>query len=111
MAKKAAIGEMDRRIVIQEETATRGSSGQEILSWATLYTCWAKLAFPSTGSGEQVSNDQVIVTTRADFIIRKRDGIDEKVRIVYGGSNYSIVNINEHGGRNEFLLLQAQKVE
>ncbi len=111
MAKKAAIGEMNRRIVIQEETATRGSSGQPISSWSTLCSCWAKLDFPSTGSGEQVSNDQVIVTTRADFIIRKRDGIDEKMRIVYGGSNYSIININEHGGRNEFLLLQAQKVE
>jgi len=111
MAKKAGIGELNRRIVIQEETATRGTSGQEILSWATLYTCWAKIDFPGIGSGEQVDNDQVIVTTRLDFTIRKRDGIDEKMRVVYGGSNYSIININEHGGRNEFLLLQAQKVE
>lgn len=111
MAKQLNIGELNKRIDIQEETATRGTSGQEILSWETLYTCWAKTSYPTTGQGEQISADQVIVTTRIDFIIRNRDGIDEKMRIVYRDSNYGILNIQEHGERNQFLLLQAHKVE
>ena len=112
MRKKGInIGELNRRILIQQETATRGTSGQEVLTWANLADVWAKVDYPTTGSGEDIDGNQVIVTTRADFIIRYRDGIDEKMRIVYRGSNYGILNINEMQERNHFLLLQAHKIE
>lgn len=110
MAKNINRGDLNRRITIQTETAARGTSGQEILTWATLFSCWAKVDFGIAGAGEKLEPDQVIVTTVVDFTIRKRT-VDEKMRIVYGSSNFSIININEAGGRNEFLVLKAQKVE
>lgn len=110
MAKKVNSGDLNRQIVIQAETAARGTSGQEILTWTTLYTCWAKIDYGIAGAGENLGPDQIIVSTVADFTIRKRT-IDEKMRVVYGGSNFSIMNINEAGGRNEYLVLRTQKVE
>ena len=111
MAKQLNLGELNRRIDIQQETATRGTSGQEILAWETLASVFAKASYVATGAGESVAADQVIVTTRTDFIIRYRAGLTEKMRIVYRASNYGILNIQEYGGRNQFLLLQAHKVE
>jgi SPP1 family predicted phage head-tail adaptor len=109
--RKLNIGDLNRRIEIQEETATRGTSGQEILTWAQLACVWALVDYPATGSGESIEGNQVVVSTRVDFVIRYRDGLDEKMRIVYRGSNYGIININEHETRNEFLRLKAMKIE
>lgn len=109
MNKAINLGHLNRRILIQEETASRGDSGQEILNWTTLHDCWAKVDYPNIGSGEEVQNDQVIVTTRTDFTIRYRAGLDEKMRVVYQGVNYSIANISEIE-RRHFLLLQCFKI-
>ena len=111
MAKAINIGELNRRIEIQQEVATRGTSGQEILTWEQLACVWAKATYTLTGSGEDVTANQVIVTTRTDFVIRYRSGLDEKMRIVYNGSNYGILNIHEFQERNRFLMIQAHKIE
>lgn len=111
MKKGINIGQLNRRILIQQETATRGTSGQEILTWSDVANVWAKVSYPLTGSGESVEADQVIVTTTTEFVIRFRNGIDEKMRIVYNGSNFGIININETQERNHFLLIKAHKIE
>jgi SPP1 family predicted phage head-tail adaptor len=111
MAKQLNIGELNRRIDIQQEVATQGTSGQEILTWENLACVWSKVSYPMTGGGADIDANQVIVTTRTDFIIRYRDGLDEKMRIVYRGANYGILNITEHEQRNRFLTLQAHKIE
>jgi len=103
--KKTNIGQLNQRIAIQQETASRGDFVQEILTWSDLTSCWSM-----AGSGEGIAADQIVVTTRADFTIRYRNDIDEKMRIVYNGSNYGILNI-KNTGRSAYMTIQAHKVE
>ena len=99
---------MDRRIEIQTSAAARSTTGQELLEWTCLVRCWAAVAFPMTGSAEKVDGDQKVATTRTEFYIRYRDGLNEKMRVLYNGQYYDIMNIVEVG-RKEFMTLEAQK--
>jgi len=110
MAKALNIGDFNQRIEIQEETATRGDSGQEILSWTAVFSCWASINKTASGAGENKAADQLVVTTPSDFTIRHREGITEKMRILFRGSYYSITNI-EDLGRSRFMTIETQKVE
>lgn len=107
MAKPTYIGQLDRRIRIETPTSTRGTSGQELLTWDTFAECWAAVEYPGTKSDEGVIADQEVSTTFVYFIIRYRDGINQKMRIVYNGENYDILNKLEIG-RREFLKLPAK---
>ena len=40
-----SIGELDRRIVIEEPEFSRNNYGEQTETWATLYTVWAKVAW------------------------------------------------------------------
>lgn len=106
MPKAPYIGALDRRIRIETSTSSRGGSGQEVLTWSTFAECWAGLEFPGTKSDEGVIADQEVSATTVYFTIRYRDGMDAKMRIVYGGKYYDIQNILEIG-RREFLRLPA----
>lgn len=107
MAKPTQIGQLDRRIRIETSTSSRGAAGQEILTWSTFAECWAAVEYPGTRSDEQVQADQEVSTTTVIFVIRYRDGIDQKMRIVYNGDNYDILNKLEVG-RRAYLRLPAK---
>lgn len=107
MAKPVYIGNLDRRICIQTSTETRGASGQEVLTWTTWVECWAGIEYPGTRSDEQVIADQEVSMTTVFFIIRYRDGINQKMRIMYNGVYYDILNKFEIG-RREYLRLPAK---
>lgn len=104
MAKTTYIGQLDRRIRIEHSTSTRGSSGQEVLTWSTFAECWASVEYPGTKTDEGVIADQEVSTTFVYFTVRYRDGIDQKMRIVYNNQYYDIQNKLEIG-RREFLRL------
>ena len=107
MAKPTYIGQLDRRIRIETPTSTRGTSGQELLTWSTFAECWAGVEYPGTKSDETVIADQEVSVTTVNFIIRYRDGINKKMRIVYNEDYYDIENKFELG-RKEFLKLPAK---
>lgn len=106
-SKPTYIGTLDRRICIETPTSSRGTSGQELLTWATFAECWAGVEYPGTKSDEGVIADQEVSVTTVNFIIRYRDGLNQKMRIVYNGENYDILNKFELG-RREFLKLPAK---
>lgn len=104
MPKPPQIGHLDRRIRIETPTSSRGNSGQEVLTWSNFAECWASIETPNTKSDEGVIADQEVSTTFTVFLIRYRDGLTQKMRIVYNGKYYDIQNIMEQG-RREFLRL------
>ncbi len=107
MAKPTYIGQLDRRIRIETPTATRGSSGQELLTWATFAECWAGVEYPGTKSDEGVIADQEVSVTTVVFVIHYRDGLNQKMRIVYNDEYYDILNKFEVG-RRQYLRLPAK---
>ena len=103
------IGKLDRRITLQNYTATRSDFGESTPSFATTVIVWAWVRF---GSGqERMLADKNTVTADAIFTIRWRSStqVNEKTRIVWEGVNYDIIQIAE-AERRKYLALTAKKV-
>lgn len=107
--KTPRIGQLDRRIEIQEPTETRTATGGVGVTWAAFARCWAGVAYPLTGNNEDVQGDQAVSTTRVVFSIRYRDGLNAKMRILYAGDYYDLMPPFSEVGRKQYLTIQAQK--
>lgn len=107
MSKRTRIGHLNRRIDIEEATATRGQAGQELLTWSCLATVWAAVNAGNTGNAEQVEGDQLVATSRLVFTIRYRAGLDKKMRVKYRDNLYNILTIHDDG-RDAYMHLTCQ---
>lgn len=107
--KMPNIGQLDRRIEIQEPVETRTQSGSVSTTWNRVARCWAMVSYASTGNKEDVLGDMPVATTRQQFTIRYRDGLTEKMRIVYQGQYYNMLPPFEEVGRRAFLTIPAEK--
>jgi len=110
MAKETQIGERRWRIRFEEPTATRSASGAEVWTWARVAEVWTKVIYQNTKSDEGLAGDQIVVSTAIAFDIAYRDGITEKMRIVFEDSNYDIMYIQKPDYKKS-LVLQAIRVE
>lgn len=108
MAKKTTIGERRSRILIEQPTTSRGTSGQELIEWSRVCDCWTKVTYKQAGSTEDVMADQIIAQTMVVFDIQYRDGLTEKMRITYKEKLFDILYFQEVGYR-ESILIFAQK--
>lgn len=112
MAEKTpSIGDLDKRIEIQQATETRSASGGVSVEWTAVARCWAGVSSPLTGNSQEVLGDQIVATTRVLFTIRYRDGLDKKMRIVYQGRYYDMLPPFQEVGRKQFLNIPAQEQE
>ena len=87
------IGKLDRRIEIQTATDTRNAFGEGVPGWTTTNTVWA--AAEPGGGNEGTEGEKITATGLIKFTIRYIAGLDEKMRIIYGGETYDITNISE----------------
>jgi len=103
------VGQLDRRIEIQEPTETRSDSGGVDTSWAAVARCFAGVAYVKTGNSENVAGDQPVATTRVEFTIRYRSGLNENMRILYAGEYYNLLPPFREVGRRQFMVIPAEK--
>lgn len=105
------IGTFDRRITIETYSATRDVSGGEILTWAAWKIVSAQITYPTTageaymGLGEE--GIQQTAQRMIEFRLRYIAGVNEKMRVLYDGVHYDIVEIAEEG-RRRFLRIKVQ---
>jgi len=101
------IGQMDRRIVLQDYTLTRTDYGESTPTYTTTATVWAAVRF---GSGnERMVADKNTAVGDVIFTIRFRSGITEKTRISWDGNYWDIQHI-AYLGRRQYVDLIAKKV-
>ena len=100
------IGELDRRITIQESTATTDSYGEETLVWSTYRKVWAKLGYVS--GNETFEADQKTAIRTEKFFVRYDSCITEKMRISWDSGYYDIRAI-EQLGREKYLVLKCER--
>lgn len=87
-------GTLDRRIVIQQRSFTKETSGEEIESWATWKTVWA--AWKPEKGAEDFQSDQRVATQKGTFEIRYLAGVDPaKHRVLFEGKLYEIEDVSE----------------
>jgi len=102
------IGDLDRRITIQQSTATKNSYGEDVDSWATYRKVWAMLTYESRASNEQYEADQKVAVRIVKFTVRYDSAITEKMRISWDSGIYDIRSIEEIS-RERYLVLKCEK--
>ena len=100
-------GQMDRRITIETLTATRGLSGAQKRSWATLATVWAEEMDYSSGGEFYEANEKTAIN-KTKFRVRYLSTITETERILYDSNYYDILHIKVIG-RKRYMILTAEK--
>lgn len=99
------LGDLDRRIRIEQCTYTTDSVGQRIAVWSTLITVWAMVVYES--GNEKYEASQKVAERIVKFIVRYR-ALNETMRVVYDGRVYGILAI-EDIERKRFLALRTLK--
>lgn len=102
-------GALDRRIVIQRNTAAQDTAGEPVESWATLSTVWAQIE-PLRGV-ERWQAEQVNAELELKVRIRYLAGVTPKDRFTLGGETYEIESVMEIGRQEGMELLCSAKVD
>jgi SPP1 family predicted phage head-tail adaptor len=95
-------GRMDRRVVIQQPTATKDDWNYDTIAWTTFATVWATKL--DKGVAETVEASRQTAVNRTQFNIRYLSGVNATMRISYGGLFYYIVGVEELGRREGQIL-------
>jgi len=103
-------GELDRRIELQSATVTNDPDyNEEIQSWATYATVWAKMEFHKSDETEESARRYAEMGLY--FTIRWRGDVTPEHRVVLESENYEIIGRPREIGRRRFLKMQVRLVE
>lgn len=102
-------GLMDELVTVQQfSTTTDANTGEKVRSWSSYTTAWARVQESENGS-EGVDADRIEHKQTVVFTLRHDAGINTKMRIVWEGKNYNIVNIADLA-RRMYLVIQTELV-
>lgn len=88
-----AAGKLNRRITIQRRDSGQDGAGQPVQTWTDVATVRAQPAGDTGLSTIRASGDLPAPIKRYSFRIRYREGLDEGMRVVYGGHNFDIKTV------------------
>lgn len=101
-----AIGNLDRRIKIQDFTTVQNEFGETARTWVETAEVWGGVKYKS--GGESVFATKETETSDVIFTIRYRSGITGKTRIVFEDEVYDIQHI-AYVGRRKYMDITAKK--
>lgn len=96
-------GDFDQRIAIQSVTEIADAFGQRIKTFSNLANVWAKVEEKSGMEGEM--SDQIVATKKVQFLIRWRDDLNERMRIIYRAKTYEIEAIVNGDARQHTMKI------
>lgn len=110
MAKtpKLSAGSLNRRILIQKRAEGTDEAGGPLLTWDDVATVWANVAGDTGLATIRASGDLPAPIKRYSFRIRFREGLDEGMRVVYGGQNFDIKAVRMDYAGREWTDLVAE---
>lgn len=99
------IGRMDRPVIIEQSSVTRDDYGEPIHAWEELAKVWAReVQIPR---GELTTAQQRVAVKEVQYRMRYRSDVNERMRLLDGGSTYYITRI-QRIGRNEAMIITAE---
>lgn len=102
-------GKLNRRIVIQSQTATQDAIGQPLPdTWTTFATVWAHIKFNS--GYESIKGEAVASIARASMRIRYREDITNKMRVTHNSITYEIKAVMPDEAKREFVDLACEVI-
>lgn len=104
------IGELNRKILIQERAVTTNENSFEILVWNTILSPFTKIEntngskYFNANSEDMKKNTKF--TIRYNSILKTKD--ETKLRVVYGSRNYTVLYINDPDEKHEFFEIVGE---
>lgn len=103
------IGKLKKLVTIQQNTPTRGATGEPVASWAAYASNrWAEIV-PEDGS-EGFSAQKITTQRQMTVKLRYITGVNSAMRLVYGGENFNILTAVNTGEQNRELVLKCELV-
>ena len=97
------IGKLNKRIVIQIQSATYDAAGQQVESWSTFATVWANIKHNS--GLETIKSDALASSVKSSMRIRYLAGVNAGMRVVYSGIQYEITAVLPHVNEKRYIDL------
>lgn len=98
---------LNRRITLQQRSASKDSFGQESTNWTDYLTCWARIE-PLSGRELIAAQAQQAETTH-EIVIRYRPGIVPAMRAVYQGRIFNVLSVIDPEMAHAALQLQCSE--
>lgn len=109
------IGELRKRIEIQDVVEPRDSYGGVTPEWITVYKAWAKVEDLTGREAYQAEQTTQFAQTRFTLRYRrafKNDGLTSKMTILYQGKVYDIKSISDlEQAHIEIAIMATQRPE
>jgi len=115
------IGDLDRRIIIEQPTVSINNYGEVAIdSWIEVRTVWAKVEWVGGSEGED--SDKITATTKVNFYIRNLDldnfvsgsgaaTMSHRIKFTSEGvaKYYYLHNVEQIEGRERFLKIITEE--
>ncbi len=93
-------GQLDQRVTIESKSVTRNAIGEEVETWSTFATVWAR--YLPARVDERLAGAQLQGDFEARFRIRRLAGLDAEMRVTWRGERYDLtgpaVPVDGRGG-------------
>ena len=98
-------GELNKQVIVEQRSTTRGAMGEEVDSWTTYKRIWCKV-LPVRGTESDIARRETgRLETR--FWCRYFAGLTMKMRLNIGGRYFDIVSILNIEERNLYYEITA----
>jgi len=112
---------LNRRVQIQTETSTQDSYGQPVMTWTTVYTCWAEIApyISARGSGIIFAGEEFLSRATTEITIRWTSmlSIEPNMRVIYTEvtsgvvHTYNVESVLNPGQANRQMIIKAYELD
>ena len=102
-------GQLNTRVVVQQQSTTPDALGQPTLSWSTFATLWADVRH--TSGVEAIKSDAIASVVRASIRVRYRGDLTAAMRVVHGSTTYNIVAVLPDVGGKEYVDLVCEVLQ
>lgn len=103
-------GQLRQRVTIQQGTAAKDEYGEDILTWSTFATVWARV--------EPLKGDEFLAARQAAAVamldtritIRYVSGVTPEMRVSYDGNLYNIEAVIDPDERHIEMQLMCKRI-
>jgi SPP1 family predicted phage head-tail adaptor len=99
---------LNRRVTIQQQSASQDAVGQPVTTWSTLVTVNANVRY--LNGLETLKADAVASISKASIRIRRRTNVTAKMRAVLGSTTFEIKAVLPDEQHKDFLDLACEVI-
>jgi SPP1 family predicted phage head-tail adaptor len=98
-------GRLRKRVTVQRRSTTLDSLGGQATTWTDVCTLWAEIT--PTGGKELQTGGAIRAESMFTITTRYYAGIVPKMRILFEGQPYNILNVNDTESRHRELVISC----